>query len=210
MIQQYRKHNSFGDVELQQNQNFYIYYFLMRVVPIPLFKYDVYVKHSMISYNYLLDVNISYHDVTERARNICNGVIPEDYDEMDIEIHNDLSTGFETYGNKLKFFMNVIDGEFYNIYPIVSYIDAVVTHFYNDDKIEINGILYDREKIRNSFAHGRWYISCNNEIVMYDADPRNVNDYNLEFIGKVMVEDFKKWADEYMKNASKGRNLARH
>ena len=208
MIQQYRKHNSFGDFELKENQNFYMYYFLMRVVPIPLFKYDVYVKHSMIAYNYLLDTNISYHDITERARNICNGVIPLGYDETDIEIHNDLSLGFETYSNKLRFFMNMIDGEFYNIYPIISYIDAVVTHFCTDDKIEINGTIYDREKIRNSFVHGRWYISRDNEIVMYDADPRNVNDYNLEFLGKVRVEDFKKWADKYMnKSCGKKRVL---
>lgn len=205
MVKWYREHSAFGEKELEENYNFYMYYFLVRVVPIPLFKHELYLKQVIVANDYLLDYDLSYHDITERARNLCNGVIPDYYSDRDIEVHNSLLNGFDTISMKRRFFMDMIDGEFYNIYPIVSYIDAVVTHFCSCDTIEINGILYDKEKIRNSFVHGRWLVSKNHELVLFDADPRNVNDYNLEFVGKIGIELFKRWADEYVVQNNKRR-----
>jgi len=83
------------------------------------------------------------------------------------------------------------------------YIDSVVMHYCTDDQIEIAGRVYYKNKIRNAFAHGRWYVTQDNKIIMYDADPRNINDYNLEFVRRIDIGLFKQWADEYMEKAKK-------
>ena len=105
-----------------------------------------------------------------------------------------------------------MDGEFVAAIPFVMYIDSVITHCCEDEYIQINNQRYKTEKIRNSLVHGRWYITADNCIILYDADPRNINDYNLEFIGKINISSFIEWSDNYIEqnrnklNISKGTN----
>lgn len=209
MIKQYKVNSLFGEQELKDNTNFYMYYLLRRIIPVPLLKHELFEQQVLIAGNYFLDTEIGYCGIIDRARNIVNGVIPENYDQIDTEIHNALLKKFETNASKARFLMDIIDGDFYTVFPIISYIDSVVTLYCKDDVIKIDGVSYEKEKLRNSFVHGRWYISSDTDIVMFDADPRNINDYNLEFVGKISIGKFKMWADSYMRNSSKGKVLSK-
>lgn len=199
LIERYRK---FYPDFLNDDINAVMYYFLSKVIPIPAFKQMEIENQLLISDGYLLDVNLSVNEILKRISCIIND---EDksktYDNIDIAIHDELANKSKAF--QVRLYKNVLDGEFMQGFPIIIYIDSVVMHYCSDEEICINGVNYSKEKIRNSFAHGRWYISANKELVMFDADPKNVNDYNLEFIGKIDIGDFEEWADNYMEQHKK-------
>ena len=45
--------------------------------------------------------------------------------------------------------------------------------------------------------------------MMYDADPRNVKDYNLEFVGKINAGAFEDWADTFVEKNKKKIDVVR-
>ena len=176
-----------------------IYYFLMKVIPVPGLKtFDI---NNQLIYcsGYLVDVNISLNDIIKRICRVINEEeIPVSYDEINQELHKGLSEKRKTF--QMDLFRDLIDGDMVQGYPIITYLDAVITHCCYDEEVTIGNITYNKEKIRNSFAHGRWFISKDKELIMFDADPRNINDYNLEFVGKIDIDEFENWADMYMEN----------
>ena len=114
-----------------------------------------------------------------------------------------------TPARKRDFYKDMLDGEMTALIPIVTYIDSVVTHCCNGETIQIDGIDYNAETIRNSFAHGRWYITTDNSIMMYDALPKNIYDYDLRPIGKIDIENFESWADDYVAQNMNRINVVR-
>ena len=44
---------------------------------------------------------------------------------------------------------------------------------------------------------------------MFDADPRNIQDYNLEFVGRIAMGAFKEWADTFVEQNKKNINIVR-
>ena len=107
---------------------------------------------------------------------------------------------------QIGLYNDMLDGEIISLIPLIMYIDSVITHYCIDNEITIDGITYSTEKIRNSFAHVRWFVDENLNLVMYDADPRNINCYNLECVGKINIESFVMWADEYVSEKYKNNN----
>lgn len=190
---------------LDDHINAIMYYFLNRVIPIPGFKLMIINHQHILSDGYYTDADISLNEIANRVKLIYeDGEKPATYDDIDNKIHDGIKSRGKSY--VLKLYKDIIDSEFIQAYPIITYIDAVVTHYCSDEIIKINGIEYSKEKIRNSLAHGRWFISNNQEIVLFDADPRNINDYNLELIGIISVYSFEKWAINYMESSKKENN----
>ena len=195
LINKYK--NSRNRVLLNEDLNPTMYYFLEKVVPVPAIKKETINQQLILCENYMFDPNLNHNEVLKRVARVADKEEPlETYNDTDKMIHNELEK--RTDGYLIRLFKNLLDGEFVQIFPIITFIDAVVMHYCTDEKIKIAGKVYDREKIRNSFAHGRWYIGDNLNLMMYDADPRNINDYKLEFVGRIDIQDFMEWANEYM------------
>lgn len=189
---------------LDDDINGVMYYFLERIIPVPALKAENINQQIFLCLRYYEDTRFSINEVLKRVARVLNKEDkPTSYDNYDNETHDILVNRGYSYSRSL--FKNILDGEFIQMLPIITYIDSVVTHYCTDKYIEIAGRKYAREKIRNSLAHGRWYITQNFKISMYDADPRNKNDYNLEFIGNIDIDLFKNWADKYMEEAVKQR-----
>lgn len=207
-IKWYKKNNS---SLLNDDINSIMYYFLQKVVPIPALKEFLIKNQLLYCERFTEDVNENLDKIVGEIIMILDNKNPFNIgDTFDQETFKLLKE--EKYINKLKFYKDLIDGEFIAMIPYINYIDSVITHCCDDEYVQIDKKIYPTAKIRNSFAHGRWYITTNNYIVLYDADPRNINDYNLEFVGKINVGSFTRWADSYIIkhknkiNMSKGTN----
>lgn len=176
-----------------------MFYFLSKIIPVPGLKISDMEQQIFLCGNYLVDTNLTYREIIERIiRVIRNDSKPDYYDEIDCNIHDSLVNKGGSY--PYRFLENMIDGSFTQLLPAVTFLDAFVTHYYNESTIEINGQIYDKEKIRNSFVHQRWYIDKDHNICMYDADPRNINAYNLEFVGRINISSFTQWAYNILNN----------
>ena len=194
LINRYR--NNYKEL-LNERVNAIMFYFLSKVIPVPGIKLRDIENQIILCEEYFEDVNLCLNEVTRRLLRILNDEKkPSYYDDIDSDIHDFMKEKGYTYSR--NFYQNLLDGEFVQLYPIITYIDSVILHYCTEKEIEIAGKVYEKEKIRNCLAHGRWYISKDFKLTMYDADPRNINDYKLEFIGKIDIELFKEWADDYM------------
>jgi len=185
-----------------------MYYFLGRVIPVPAFKYRDMQQQCALSIGYFTDPNMSINTLCKRLERILfNEKKPSYYTKMDSALHDALIE--KDYIYKRSFYNNVFEGNFMQGFPIIMYADAVILNFCHDEIITIDGVNYSREKIRNSLAHCRWYIANNNELMLYDADPRNINDYNLEEVAKINILSLKEWADNYMDIVTYYKNKSR-
>ena len=72
---------------------------------------------------------------------------------------------------------------------VMEYIIYYITTISKDDKLIIGGKEYNREFIRNSFAHGRWFIDENNYIILCDCKNGKNNDYEFHTIEKIKLSD---------------------
>lgn len=182
-----------------------MYYFLSKVIPVPNFKYQMFLRQLLISEGYLCDVDLSQQEILNRISLVIKEQDkPKNYDEIDSEIHELLLKSNNSF--KYDLYNDMLDGEITALVPLIMYVDAVITHYCNDDQIIIDNISYTTEKIRNSFAHVRWFVDENLNLIMYDADPKNINSYNLDYVGKINIQSFVMWADEYVTVKNKNKN----
>ena len=196
MIIRYLNGNKPLDIDNYAGTCSLMFYFLSKVIPVPGFKVVDLEQQMMISNWYLLDTNLSYDDIIDRVGRVAmDKPKPNYYDKIDCTIHDCIAQKGKSFASKM--FLNCLDGEFGQALPVITFIDAVITHYCNDVSIEINGKIYEREKLRNSFVHQRWYIDKDLNLCMFDADPRNINDYDLELVGKISIIDFFEWASNY-------------
>lgn len=204
-IQRYRKQNP---EFLEQDINNVMFYFLIKVIPVPLLKDWILDNQILFCERFMEDVNETQNSILKNVHGILrenNPFNPNDsFDQETFELINKRKPV-----DNLRFFKDLLDGEMTAGIPIITYIDSVITHCCKEETINIGGIDYSVEKIRNSFAHGRWYITIDNSIMMYDADPRNVQDYNLEFVGKIDVGAIEEWADTFVEQNKKKIDVVR-
>ena len=188
----------FGEENIDYNATPYdgvLYHFLNKIVPVPLLKDFDLDDQLLLSAGLLGNTDFTFEHFYNKLYEILNNKLIKN-DDFDARIIEGLKEGKKI--RILKLMYNISDGEFVQAQPAIMYIDSVIMHCCDSEEIIIDGITYNKEKIRNSFAHGRWYIGLNNKIMMYDADPRNINDYNLEFIGEISLSSFFAWAENYM------------
>lgn len=204
-IQRYRKQNP---EFLEQDINNVMFYFLIKVIPVPLLKDWILDNQILFCERFMEDVNETQNSILKNVHGILRGNNPfnpnDSFDQETFELINKRKPV-----DNLRFFKDLLDGEMTAGIPIITYIDSVITHCCKEEIINIGGIDYSVEKIRNSFAHGRWYITIYNSIMMYDADSRNVQDYNLEFVGKIDVGAFEEWADTFVEQNKKKIDVVR-
>lgn len=193
---------------LDDDINAVMFYFLRKVVPVPLLK-DQLIDHQLIMCErFMEDVYETYGQTVKETSSSFEGKNPfkpdDSFDQETFEMLNNM-----TPARKRDFYKDMLDGEMTALIPVVTYIDSVVTHCCNGETIQIDDIDYNAETIRNSFAHGRWYITTDNSIMMYDALPKNIYDYDLRPIGKIDIENFESWADDYVAQNMNRINVVR-
>lgn len=150
---------------------------LLKTIPIPTLKTEVFIHDLSIQKSILEKSNCSFKNFLDIYRENANKMQDRDM--------------FHSYNNML-------DVDIMVKYPSILYIDSVINFLCDDEIININGQEYKKKGIRNSLSHGRWYISDSGDIMLFDADTRNINDYNLRSIGKININAFVNWANDYI------------
>lgn len=192
-IQHYKSSNpDFSNIDKTQ----LMYYILMKVIPVPGLKVPTIDNQMIYCAQFLEDDSISYDDIIKKIPVFINARDLSEYNDIDFETA--LIFKFRKLGENLNLYRDVLHGETLAGFPIITYIDAVITHCCKEKTINIDGVDYEVEKLRNSFVHGRWYLSTDKCLMMFDADPKNINDYDLEFVGRIEVGPFEQWADSYV------------
>lgn len=190
---------------LEDNMYAMMYYFLEKVIPVPSFKNRMFSRQVILSEWYLCDVDLSEKEILNRiGRVITETEKPKSYDEFDCEIHDELSKTKKSF--QVGLYNDMLDGEITALIPLIMYVDSVITHYCTEDEITIDSITYSTERVRNSFVHVRWFIDENMNLIMFDADPKNINSYNLDYVGKINIESFVIWSDDYIDKKSKAKN----
>ena len=162
---------------------------------------DIVMGNTELSYSDTLIIIPSY--IAQVQQNIIAGGKPSKSEYF--------SNPFYDYSNfdQLCFQLDLVRSDFIMKEPIITFIDFVITHCCNEENIIINGVDYNTSEIRNSFVHGRWYIANDNYMMMFDAKPKNVYDYDLKFLGKIKIEDFNDWALTFLTNNTKKIDIKR-
>ncbi len=193
---------------LDEDINNVMYYFLMKVIPVPLVKSTMLTNQILYCERFMEDVNKSLNIVLQEIRQVIRGNNPFDpSDAFDQQTFEMLTNRKQI--NNLYLYKDCLDGEVFAGFPIITYFDSVITHCCKEEIIRINGVDYNTEKIRNCFAHGRWYITTDNNIMLFDADPRNIHDYNLEFVGKINIKAFEEWINNYVEQNKERINVVK-
>ena len=187
-----RKNNEFY---LKYGGNKSLYYLINKVIPVPGFK-KFESDNQLVLASFLMSEGITYDDILIYIKSIVNEedkVFNDEYDEF---LVNHLKKTRDK-NELMNLYIDALDGKFVQDIPVITFIDSVICNICNDKTITIGGISYNKESIRNSLAHRRWFIDEDNRIVLYDADPKNINDNNLDLVGKIDLNDFVLWADNY-------------
>lgn len=174
-----------------------IYCMLNKVIPVPLLKKEE-SQEQLIMGSFIISGKLSYSAILTYLRDIINGNDLNLPDGFEKNLFYKIKSSMDR-GQLIDLYYDMLDGRFFQCMPAISYIDAIVTQCYYGDSININGLKYNKDMVRNSFAHRRWFIDHDNKIVLYDADPRNIKDYDLTLVGKIDINEFIGWANTYLK-----------
>ena len=172
-------------------------YYLDQSLPIAGFKQESLYNQLLLVGGYQSVQNLSHMDVLDRISNIVYDTpIPSDYTIEEELLHEKFQAkGMEF---QLYFLLDMMSRDFLEYLPTIMYLDSVITHYCTDETITIDNKTYEAEKIRNSLVHGRWIISKDSKLVMYDADPRNKKSNDLEYVGSIKVNSLIKWSEKYV------------
>ncbi len=171
-------------------------YYLNQSLPIPDFKKDIFYDQLLLAGGFYGYPELSKTDII----NLLNDLYSEERTLPNNEIESMILRYIftESKRNQIFFTQNLISRDFLEVVPSIIYLDSVITHYCTDETITIDNNTYETEKIRNSLVHGRWLISKNTELVMYDADPRNIKSNELEYVGSIKIHKFIEWSENYV------------
>lgn len=180
MLDFYKKNN----FDLAKDRNNLLYYILPKVISIPIAKSKD-LKSEVALNRIMVDSDFTY--------NVLGDVITD-------KVNSGENDRF------IEIYRNMINEDFMVGLPLILYVDSVINHLCDDEEITIDGQTYKRSSIRNSLVHGRWIISGDEELILYDADPRNENDCRIREIGKISLISFTTWANEYINKKEQENN----
>ena len=204
-----QKNKLWFDIIFDINQNLYIdlidsqpeammHHYLNKVIPVPIFKNKLY--NSLLNNNILLfnkeasvDINFEFSEL------IVNNIVPVNFSEIDMENYVFISNSLNSYTEKIDFMDYLSKEELICFLPKINFIDFVLSSLCKDEYIEVDGIKYKKERLRNSLVHGRWYFSYEKNILLFDTVAKNTEDYKLTEVGNINIEDLWTWANDYIK-----------
>lgn len=87
------------------------------------------------------------------------------------------------------------------------YMNYIFDTYIKDEKIDINGKLIDREKIRDSFVHGRYYVGSFNKYHFMDSENGRKNEVNINWSETIKLDDILKFCYSQTKEITKGSKI---
>ena len=181
LIKKYRE----IDPELFDENIYNVVYFILNdLIPVPGLKMNTF-------YEYLYYLSLT----TEENQYSFNEILRLVSDCINDE--NDKLKNMKKI-DQINLIRHMANSDFIKAIPYMIYIDAVINSLCEEDEIIINDRKYDRNRLRNSLVHCRWFIGVNNIIHFFDANPKNMYDYDLKDIASIKLKDLILWADTYL------------
>jgi len=173
---------------IDKDGNISIDYILPTVIPLGVAKYNLLNFNFIIANYYLKSFNKSYNDIFEDVRDIH--VNPTNVENPLYDYNEEKKQNTSIVLQGLDFFSNI------NLALSIYYgymFDTVIT----DEFVKINGKDYPREKIRNSFVHGRWFNGINDCFKLYDCDNGDKNELNYNWRISIPADYIKETVEKY-------------
>ena len=127
-------------------------------------------EYQNYSFNQLQDefINTGYNLFNQNPLN-----------EIQETIHNNIGT------NPARLFLFNSSDLIQDTY--MEYISYYIMNICNEEFLIIDGKKLNKENIRNSLAHGRWFIDQKNDLILCDAKNGKYNDYNFYWREKIKL-----------------------
>lgn len=171
------------------DKNILIQYLVTTVVPLGVTKVKLLNLSMTIAGRYVLVGQKSFKDISVDAKNLYFNVQ---------DINNPL------YDNKeepiTNFLLRVLDTNSHVSIALSIYYGYMLDTLIKEDYIKINEIDYPREKLRNSFVHGRWFNGINDCFKLYDCDNGDKNELNYNWRASLPINYFNEAMEFYYKN----------
>lgn len=109
------------------------------------------------------------------------------------------------------FRLSLLDDSFLEILNKSVFYGYMLDSVIQDEFIEIGGKQYPREKLRNSFVHGRWFVDSDNDWHLYDCGSKKVADeFDFNF-RKVINDDdlYNAMSKYYQREVEKQKNSSK-
>lgn len=157
-------------------------YELSKIIPLNAEKLSM--KEDVIFFAKLIS-EYSYYTFTDLENEFPNTgfnvVYNKPLNEIEEKIYNNIGN------NPSRLFL--FQGSSLVIDTYMEYISYYIMNISEEEIIKIGNKNYPKENIRNSLAHGRWFIDDENNIILCDTKNGKYNDYNFHWIEKIKLID---------------------
>lgn len=181
---------------LPLDENMCLGYVVPKVVPLGINKIEQLRFSLIVADWYAKSCKKSLWDIANDARKVCL----KEYDEDNILYDEDMLE------KDYKIVMRVFDFEYRESIAFSIYTSYLFDTLVTDENVKIGNNIYPREKIRNSFVHGRWFNGINGCYKLYDCDNGEDNELNYNWRASIPYDDLSKAVDNYY-NDSLNKNM---
>lgn len=184
---------------------FCMHHMLHKTVPLGMYHTEQITYELIFAMWYVREGNMSLDDAKEEIKKVYTTYGESDKkqegDKSFSEFRYDMMQGtYNDRNEKERLRMIDSDTESQIIYPLMMYLGFVLDNLCAQETIVIGKKEYNKEKIRNSIVHGRWFIGKDRVIQFYDCPSGNNNDYNFNWHESINAYDLKEWGENYFNN----------
>jgi len=181
------------------DREYYIHYILKRCFPLGSLHYDTLnLEHQFVEC-FLQDLSISYSAYLDKMGNIYNEIKDDSLCEYYKDIDDYFRRFYNTPTKKCNLLLDSNDIEIKKDLSMAIYLGYIVDTLIDDEEIEIEGCNYSREKLRDSFVHGRWFTTGDGTIEFYDGMGKNKNYCTFDWHESININDLKMWGENIYK-----------
>lgn len=195
------KFEALGDDYLR----FCMHSILNKTVPLGMYHTEQITYELIFAMWYAREGNMSLAHAKEEIKKVYTTYGESDKSQVEnknfSEFRYDMMLGIYNDRNE-KERLRVIDSDTESqiIYPLMMYLGFLLDNLCDQETIVIGKKSYEKEKLRNSIVHGRWFIGKGRIIHFYDCPIGNSNDYNFDFHEAISAYDLKEWGENYFNN----------
>ena len=198
-----------------KSDNIYKSKFLDRILrqtePLPLWKTHVWQFQGNIHQLYMLEPNITQSFIDLQVSNLLDNNEIKDsdpiYERLDnIRKERMKSVYLDSYIHKMDLIINLFDKTTQVFYPYMMYYGYMIDTVIQDEYIEIKGITYNREKLRNSIVHGRYIISKDSILHFYDRNNGYGKDHDFNEHYTISFKDLSSYIERKYIEIVKNQN----
>lgn len=196
----YCKKIEFFQEHLSENFKYYIAPILYNYMQGGIYKYNYHIYDSIISQMYLLDSNNSILSVKLNILKDFDTIFKKKKINTKDSLFNYIDSRPDYSKSVILYTLDNQAREDMNDAILFTY---AMCSLNNQNKIEIDGVEYDLEHIRNAFTHGRWICNYNGSdkyYSLYDDEDREVNPTNAYWQAKYSYQELLKISNKLKEN----------